>query len=244
MTNDIAAKHFASDTADAKMTVQREDGLFRHLEFAAQRGMTRIVLVTWPYNLLVAGSHGSFHFERYGADTEDMFNWLRGSRVSPGSWASKLVNGRDSVRKYDRSLLEKEVNERVAEAIRDGWAPKGLKVAVREAILGSDWLDEEQTALRIVNEFEHGTTYRSECSCGKGADHDSYSAAVCWNALTHKGSGDEHKVSIRETGGFDFDETYDWHIHKLDYHYEWACHSAVWGIDLYDAARKSAEVAA
>jgi hypothetical protein len=233
------ARHFENDFAEATLKTQREDGLFRHIEFAAPQSMNRLVLVTWPYNLLVAGSHGSYHFERYGPDTEDMFNWLRRLRVDADSWASKLVNGHRSVREYDRERLVRLVKERVAEAVRDGWAPRGLRAAVREEILDSHLLDNEGTALQLVSEFEHGVKYRSECSCGKGEDHDSYSSAVCWNALTHKGKGDAHKVKIRRTEGFDFDDFTEWSIHKLSYHFVYQCHAAVWGIAQYDAARKA-----
>lgn len=238
------ACHFESDFAEATMTVRREDGLFRHIEFAAPKSMNRLIVVTWPYNLLVAGSHGSYHFERFGPDTEDMFNWLRGTRVNADSWASKLVNGRDSVTEYSRQLLVAEVNERVDEAIRDDWAPDGLKAAVHEQILNSGYLDEEQNALRMVDEFEHGVIHRAECSCGEYDEFDDYSAAVCWNALTHKGQGKAHQVRVRQTGGFDFDDIHDWNIRKLNYHYLWTCHAMVWAVGQYDAARQNAEVAA
>ncbi|MGW5477650.1 hypothetical protein [Streptomyces sp. NPDC004008] len=239
-----AAAHFASDAKTHKLKECREDGMFRHVEFVGLAGLSRIILVTWPYNLIVAGSHGSFHFERYGPDTEDMFNWLRGARPNPAGWASKLVNGRRSVEEYDRARLEAEVNELVAESVRDGWAPAGLEAAVRDEILDSPWLDEEQNALRIVNEFEHGVRYRSACSCGVSEEHDSYSAAVCWNPYTHKGRGDAHKVDIRQIGGFSFDDTDEWHIHKLGYHFLYQCHAAVWAVAQYDAARTPAEVSA
>lgn len=238
-----AAAHFASDAKTHKLTVHREDGVFRHLEFTGLAGMSRIVLVTWPYNLLVAGSHGSYHFERFGPDTEDMFNWLRGARVSPASWASKLVNGRRSVEEYDRARLESEVRDLVAEAVRDGWAPTGLEEAVREEILDSHWMDEEQNALRLVSEFQLGMQYRSDCSCGASDDHDSYSSAACWNLLTHKG-GDGHKVRVRQTAGFSFDDFTEWNIHTLNYHYLYQCHALVWAIAQYDASRKPAEVSA
>ncbi|MBD9721900.1 hypothetical protein PV755_09170 [Streptomyces caniscabiei] len=236
------AAHFESDFAAATLTVQREDGLFRHIQFEAPKSMNRLVLVTWPYNLLVAGSHGSYHFERFGPDTEDMFCWLRRLRVDADSWSSKLVNGHRSVREYDRDRLEAQINERVEEAVRDGWAPEGLKAAVDEEILDSHLLDNEGTALQLVSEFQHGVAYRSECSCGKGEDHDDYSSAVCWNSLTHKGNGDAHKVKIRRTAGFDFDDFAEWDVHKLSYHFVYQCHAAVWGIAQYDAARKAVAV--
>lgn len=233
------ARHFATDFAEATIAVHREDGLLRHIEFRAPKTMNRLVMVTWPYNLLVAGSHGSYHFERYGQDTEDMFAWLRRSRPNPASWASKLVNGHDSVREYDRGMLEALIKERVAEAVRDDWAPEGLEAAVREEILDSHLLDAEGTALQLISEFQHGVTYRSECTCSAYADHDSYGSAVTWELVEHKTDGKKHKVKVRQTGGFDFDDFTEWNIHKLTYHFVYQCHAAVWGIAQYDTARKA-----
>ncbi|MFE9003180.1 hypothetical protein ACFYOY_13710 [Streptomyces sp. NPDC007875] len=237
------AQHFANDVAEATMAVRREDGLYRHIEFAAPKAMTRVVLITWPYNLLVAGSHGSYHFERFGKDTEDMFNWLRGLRVDPDSWASKLVNGRDSVSEYDRSLMVAAINERVADAVENDWAPEGLQDAVREDILGSHLLDTKDTAFQLVSEFEHGKTYRPECSCGISGEEGSYSSATLWKIIDHKEDGEEHKVRIRQTAGFDFDDFTEWNVDKLSYHFVYQCHAAVWGIAQYDAARKPEAVA-
>jgi hypothetical protein len=238
---EIAAR-VASDVKDHALAVRREDGLFRHVEFTAQKGWTRVVLVTWPFNLLVAGSHGSFHFERFGPDTEDMFDWLRGIRVDPDRWASKLVNGRDSVSEYDRSLMVAKINERVADAIADDWAPEGLQGAVREEILGSHLLDTKDTAFHLVSEFQHGMTYRAECSCGLSGDDDSYSSALMWEIRKHPADDKKHKIKVRQTGGFDFDDFTEWDVDKLDYHFVYQCHAAVWAIAQYDAA-KAAESA-
>ncbi|MFE9855502.1 hypothetical protein [Streptomyces sp. NPDC005780] len=235
------AGHFRSDFAEAKLTAQREDGLFRHIEFAAPKSMNRLVIVTWPYNLLVAGSHGSFHFERFGPDTEDMFAWLRGLRVDPNSWASKLVDGGNSVREYDRSLMEAQIKELVAEAIQDDWAPEGLEQAVREKILDSHILDNEGAAFQLISEFEHGVTWRAECSCGmSGGEADSYYGATLWEAREHPAGGKKHVVKVRQSGGFAFDDCTEWHVSKLTYHFVYQCHAAVWAIAQYDAARKDA----
>jgi hypothetical protein len=236
------ARHFQSDVKDATLTVRREDGPYRHVEFTAQKGWTRIILVTWPYNLLVAGSHGSYHFERYGQDTEDMFGWLRGARVSPSSWSSKLVNGHDSVCEYDRDRMEAQINERVAEAIRDDWAPDGLATAVREEVLDSHLLDTKDTAFQLVSEFEHDVTYRAECTCGLSGPDGSYSSAATWKYYDHKADGKKHSVSLRRLGGFDFDDFTEWNVDKLDYHFVYQCHAASWGIGQYDAARKAVAV--
>lgn len=238
MTSSDIAAHFKNDFAEATLTVQREDSLYRHIEFSAPKSMSRLIVVTWPYNLLVAGSHGSYHFERFGADTEDMFDWLRCARVDADRWASKLVNGRDSVTEYDRDLMVARINERVADAIADDWAPEGLQAAVREEILDSHLLDAKDTAFHLVSEFQHGMTYRAECSCGLSGDDGSYSSALMWEIREHSADGKKHKVKVRQTGGFDFDDFTEWDVDKVNYHFAYQCHAAVWGIAQYDAARK------
>jgi hypothetical protein len=239
------AAHVARDLKDGKLTELREDGLYRHVEFTAQKGWSRLILVTWPYNLLVAGSHGSYHFERFGPDTEDMFDWLRGIRVEPDRWASKLVNGADSVREYDQERLVSQVKAEVAEAVKDG-APRGLRAAVREQILESDRLHSRDWAMQMVYDFEHGVTYRSECTCGASKDHDDQDDAYRWEFGEHwrQRNGDDHKVKVREIGGFAFSDVGDWNLDKVNYHFAYQCHAASWAIGQYDAARKSAEVAA
>jgi hypothetical protein len=234
------AEHFKSDTANHTLMLQREDGVFRHLEFGAPRtSMTRITVVAWPYNLLVAGSHGSFHFARYGDDTADMFGWLRGIRVDPDRWASKLVNGRDSVSEYDRDLMVAAINERVAEAIADDWAPEGLRAAVDEEVLGSHLLDTKDTAFQLVSEYEFGAKHRATCSCGQNSGDVSHVDAIMWDIRKHKADGKGHKISIRQTAGFDFDDFTEWNVDKLNYHYVWQCHAASWAIGQYDATRQA-----
>jgi hypothetical protein len=95
-------------------------------------------------------------------------------------------------------------------------------------------MHDETSAMRLVSEFEHGMTYRSECSCGAFQDHDSYDSAVCWYGLVHKQRGDEHKVSVRTTGGFTFSDTFDWRASRLDYHFIYQCYALKWAVARYD----------
>jgi len=242
--HDRIAEHFKSDVPNHKITAQREDGPFRYLRFAAPKtSMTVIELVTWPHNLVVAGSHGSFHFAHYAADREDMFDAFRG-RVSPDHWARMLVNGRESVAEYNRSLFEAQVREYTREAIREGWAPRGVGKAVTEDVLQSGHLDDEGSATRVVAEFEYGVKERRECSCG-ATDDDAgrYDRGVMW-AIRHERENDKtHNVRTRRLEGFDFGDAWcDWNIHSLDYHYVWQCHAIVWAVTQYDAARKAVAV--
>jgi hypothetical protein len=233
------ARHFARDFAEATLKTQREDGLFRHIEFSAPKSMNRLIVVTWPYNLLVAGSHGSYHFERYGKDTEDMFDWLRGLRVDADHWASKLVNGHSSVTEYDRDQMIATINGRVRDAVEDGWAPKGLKAAVREDILDSHLLETKDTAFQLVSEYEFGAKYCATCSCGETSGDVEHVDAIMWDAWKHKATGKDHKVSVRQTAGFDFDDFTEWNVDKVNYHFVYQCHAIVWAIGQYDATRKA-----
>ncbi|GAA2929339.1 hypothetical protein [Streptomyces enissocaesilis] len=242
--NDYAriAEHFNGDVTNHTITAQceDEDDLFRYLRFAAPKtSMTVVELVAWPHNLVIAGSHGSFHFAHYAADREDMFDAFRG-RVSPDHWARMLVNGRGSVAQYDRSLLEARIREYTREAIREGWAPRGVGKAVTEDVLESGYLDDENNAVRVVGEFQYGVKERRECSCG-AADEDAgrYDQGVMWAIRHERENGKTHKVRTRQLEGFDFDDVHEWNIHSLDYHYVWQCHAIVWAVSQYDAARKA-----
>ncbi|HEY9372849.1 hypothetical protein [Streptomyces sp.] len=234
--------HFARDFVEATMTVRREDGLFRHVEWSAPKTMSSLVVVTWPYNLLVAGSHGSYHFQRWGDDSGEILDFFLGRDPLKNlqTWANKLANGGASVREYDQAKLVQQVKDEVTEAVREG-APRGLRAAVREQILESDWLGSKDMAMQMVYDFEHGVTYRSECSCGASQDHDDQSAAYTWEFYKHPVSrlDGEHKVTVRETGGFAFSDVGDWSIHKLNYHFVYQCHALVWAVGQYDAALKA-----
>jgi hypothetical protein len=242
--NDYAeiGEHFASDFAEATMMVRREDGLFRHVDWSAPKTMSRLTVITWPHNLLVAGSHGSYHFERWGDEEGEILDFFLGRDPlkNLNAWANKLANGWASVREYDQDKLVQQVKDEVAEAVREG-APRGLRAAVREQILESDWLHSKDMAMQLVYDFEHGVTYRSECSCGEFTDHDDRSSAYTWEFGEHpvRRLDGEHKVTVRETGGFAFSDVGDWSIYKLNYHFVYQCHAASWAIAQYDAARKA-----
>lgn len=235
-------RHFASDFAEATMTVRREDGLFRHVDWSAPKTMNRLTVITWPHNLLVAGSHGSYHFERWGDDEGEILDFFRSRDPlkNLNAWSNKLANGWASVREYDQSRLVQQVKDEVAEAVREG-APRGLRAAVRERILESDLLGSKDLAMGLVHDFEHGVIYRTECSCGASKDHGDQSDAYRWEYGEHRRqlSGGLHTVTVRETGGFAFSDVGDWSIHGFNYHFVYQCHALVWAVGQYDAARKA-----
>jgi hypothetical protein len=90
-------ERFERETADHEMTVLLDQGLYRHVRFSAKGSLDWFDLITWPYNLIVNGSHGSYHFCRFGPDTEDMFVLFRdsgcGRDINPEYWAEKVRAG-------------------------------------------------------------------------------------------------------------------------------------------------------
>ncbi len=81
---------FERDTRNHKLTVLRDDGLYRHLQFKqpGTRNM-QFELITWPGYLAYCGDMGDFMFTRL----DDMFAFFRtdAGRINPRYWAEKMV---------------------------------------------------------------------------------------------------------------------------------------------------------
>ncbi|MFD7661314.1 hypothetical protein [Streptomyces sp. NPDC059788] len=152
------AMRFARDTARHEMTVLHDDSLYRHLRVAPEESsLFWWDLITWPYNLVVNGSHGSFHFCLVGEDTKDMFVLFRDSRaggsINPDYWEEKLRAGKAkgwSAGKFRSWLVEE------AAALEARYP--GTVEAVGRQILNSDEHDiqYEETARYACHQFRHG----------------------------------------------------------------------------------------
>jgi hypothetical protein len=147
------AERFRNDTAGHELTVLHEDGLYRHLRYRRpERGEYWFDLVTWPYNLVVNGDMGSFHFSRFGSDTEDMFVLFRdsgaGKRINPGYWAEKLRVGRTEAEEYSEEKFRQVVAEQVE-------GDRVLSALVKAEILDSDEIADEESARNLLDYFKH-----------------------------------------------------------------------------------------
>lgn len=200
--SDVAAR-FARDTADHRMTVLHEDGLYRHLRFAApDRGrIGPFELITWPYNLVVKAGW-TFHFDIDA--TPDMFDLFRKTaltgQINPGYWSEKVRAGRDEIEGFDPNLFEEQVKRYVVHSIRDGEAPRGIGAEVTREI------------------FEMGDIF------------DEASARAALAGFRYE--------------GWDFGDLPEWDFTDYNPGFLHSCHAIRRGIDLWDAARKQAEVAA
>jgi hypothetical protein len=200
------AKRFARETANHRMTVLHDDGLYRHLRFRApENSFYWFELITVPGSLTFRGDGQSFVFAR----VEDMFEFFRdsgaGQRVNPQYWAEKLTSHqRDEVKRYDREIFEQRVREATDDAVRYGSAPADLAQAIQENLLESEEVEYETGAHEALRNF---TFYKNPADC----------------------------FDPRKQPDFQFHDTWEWDFTDYDWWFLWSLHAIVWGIAQYDA---------
>lgn len=103
--------------AHHQLTVLRDEGLYRHLRFAAPGTMNwSFDLVTWPGHLAIAGDVGAgYMFAR----NPDMLTFFADGRppghINAPYWAQKLV-GHPQVREFSERLFHEYLVDLVAQA--------------------------------------------------------------------------------------------------------------------------------
>lgn len=148
-----ALRGFAGDTAQHQMIVLHDDGLYRHVRFAApDHGFYWFDLVAWPGNLVINGDmEQTFAFSR----TEDMFEFFRGSRINPGYWAEKLRAPRpDAVKEYSEDRFRERVLAEITDMAEAGEVPDGLTEAIRREVLENEGIGSEDLACAVLRDFE------------------------------------------------------------------------------------------
>lgn len=136
-----AREHFEANTREHVMTIEHEDGVYRHLRFS-QPGtvLYSYSLVTWPGHLAISGDIESFTFRRLHDMT--LFFADNGYGINAHYWSEKLVapRGRDAVRVFDPDAARDRVREWLADRVDDLDEPEAaaLTEAVEERLL-NDW---------------------------------------------------------------------------------------------------------
>lgn len=146
-------KNFEIETAEHRLTVFRDDGLYRHLRCRSPKTWAYgYDLVTWPGYLAITGDAGDYVFAR----TEDMFQFFRERRFNPRYCAEKLINEdmRLGTRVFSRHAF--------ARALADWWRnhpDKSLELAValwEQCLSRADELHTTTDALEMIYDFDFG----------------------------------------------------------------------------------------
>ncbi|MGE3404528.1 MAG: hypothetical protein AB7K63_18195 [Vicinamibacterales bacterium] len=118
-TTSDARTRFLNDTARHAMQVLRDDGLYRHLHFAAPGTYCQSFdIATWPGRLCYTGDMGTYVFARL----PDMFEFFRqdpNREPNFDYWSEKCeARDRDGIRIYSPDLFRAAVRGDVDEFVR------------------------------------------------------------------------------------------------------------------------------
>lgn len=216
MTNrQCTESQFLADVASHTLTVQHDDGVFRHLKLGKPGTYCMsFMLTTWPGHLAISGDMGTYVFNRL----DDMFDFFRtkpqerrnGVReelpINPQYWAEKCEamdtrNGRgEGIKEYDRDRLRDNAKQAWEDHFSDeleGEKAKACWEAIESEVLGSS------------------------------SGHEAYEATSEFN----------HE-------GFEFHDSWEWDNTAYTFRFLWCLYAITWGIRQYDAARAQALVEA
>ncbi|GAB6925863.1 hypothetical protein AAC389_15790 [Rhodococcus qingshengii] len=203
---------FDKMTTEHELTVLHDDGVYRHLKFAAPgTNIWRFDLVTWPGHLAVSGDLSSYTFSR----TYDMLQFFEiGRGINPHYWSGKVIAGQDRVREYSPEVARQFVIEQFWEDRMQRDEPNApLWRAIREDILPN--LHNEDEARIALHNFEYREPQPPR---------------------THSVDFKPEQIR-RHSATYDFSNSWEWDIR--DYHPQFLliCHAIVWGIAKYRAAK-------
>ncbi|MET9445439.1 hypothetical protein [Streptomyces sp. NPDC006610] len=244
----------AARFADHRMTVLHEDGLYRHLRFeetaVSPFGRYPFELITWPFNLVVKAGW-TFHFDINA--TEDMFDLFRRTahtgQINPGYWQEKVRAGREEIEGYDPDLLKAEVASTLAQWMRDDLAERIWEQAKTQGfnpeVLDSrpslrKWLSHQirpewMAANRELRETVHEHFFSDMAAYNIEFESDAHQALA---DFSYRPEGYDGPYP------YYFADWTEWRLKDYTPGFLHCCYAIRRGIDLWDAARKQAEVAA
>lgn len=155
-------EQFLRDVAEHQLTVIRDDGVHRHLQFRRPGSVCMgFDLITWPGYICFCGDMGTYVFYRL----EDMFSLFRsppgamdGLYINPSYWSEKCESADcrgNGVREYDPDLFRTVIADYILDAEED--YPPTMMAELLEAV-GEDVLayaeEGEHEARRCAVNFE------------------------------------------------------------------------------------------
>jgi PAS domain-containing protein len=203
---------FLQDAGSHAMTVIRDDGIHRHLEFRKPRPAGSeywFQLITYPGELVITGDMGTYVFRRL----EDMFEFFRTDRayneergrklgINLGYWAEKLqAMPRDGVKEFDEERFNSVIRERLVNWMRDKRdrtskeERRDLWDAVHNEVIHADGKERKEIA---AYDFRH---------------------------------------TVRNGLKFSFQDLWESNFERYTFHFVWVCYAIAWGIKTYDESK-------
>jgi len=154
-TREEIKAQFDKDIKTHVMTIIRDDGLYRHIQFRRPGSSTyHYEILTWPGFLCICGDMGTSVFRR----TEDMFTLFRSERINPGYWGEKLqsIGTFTGYKKFSAEVFKEQIKSHF-----EDWEiePENIKAEV--------WADIEDKVLNAHDgepylAYEAVQEYKSE----------------------------------------------------------------------------------
>lgn len=208
---------FLKDIENHKMTIIRDDGVHRHIQFKRpETSSYRFDLITWPGHLCYTGDMGTYVFQRL----DDMFDFFRTDRqhqkspltlkINLGYWTEKLIAVDGSRRGGKAEEFSEEKFRKVINEYRVQW----MRSAKENGSLDKDQRRElwESVDWQIIDNLESG---------GERA----MLAAHDFN----------FKIEERE---WYFNDLFEHNFTDYTFHMVWCCYALAWGILQYDKSKE------
>jgi hypothetical protein len=214
---------FLSEVADHEMRVMHDDGVYRHLRFAAPgTRMWSFDIITYPGHLVTTGDIA----DGYSFNREyDMIPWfLSGVGRAPGHinasyWAQKLTGYRD-VKVFDEATAKRSVRDEALQQLDN-------LIYDFDDNLAPD-LDEDELAAALTALQDAAREFLTAVE--EQVVDDAYEINDLMRAL-----------SRFEHNGITFEDYYELSTREYDYHFLLACHAILWGLQKYRAELATGE---
>lgn len=145
-SNEKQAAKVYLENRDYKMTITKDDGVFRVLDFKHNNSTDGcFTITTWPNHLCISGDMGTFVFSRI----YDMVDFFKGDVVSPSYWSEKVKSESmfgKGVQSFSIEEFEGLVSDYKEEAIESG-----IQVGSSFDLL--DEVEDEFSAVEFIRSF-------------------------------------------------------------------------------------------
>lgn len=159
-STDNIESRFLNDIKDHKLTILRNDGVYRHLRAARpDTSCYSFEIITFPGWLCYTGDMGSYTFQRLA----DMFQFFRERpnpehperlQINRGYWAEKVqaADRNGGIKEFSADLFRSRLLDYVTDRESDDL--EALKTALEEEVLHSFNESDEREARQVAEDFE------------------------------------------------------------------------------------------